>query len=395
MNHTCFDALCTRILFEDFDTLLNNPSADLPYHEDYTLWSDTTFLLRNSSPALSAANYHSSRLTNLNTYKPSLFPPSRAPEWFFGNPDAGWSPSESDLKTYQNPHRKNLNKKVTLDSVDFTVLTQTHLPHLVALRTQMPQLTGAVILKTALALFNVFHTRQKHALYSSLEANRSTIPFLPHALRSRLGLALADAPGPMYTRTVDLIAVDPEEDVFAFLKRMQETQVLLTQNAGAPLEKIYERLEREDGGEGAGDMMIDVMRRQILNWVPGLAQILTAKGNLGRNFRGIKTSLMTDEGFIWIAGELTDSHCASVLAVALTAYTGMGGPDGSTVYLKAIFDDANILTEEGEEWVDEVSKILLWVSNKKNWHRRVGDFEECLGEPPIRSFENGLVKGRT
>lgn len=58
----------------------------------------------------------------------------------------------------------------------------------------------------------------------------------------------------------------------------------------------------------------------------------------------------------------------------------MGGSDGSTVYLKALFDDANVKTEEGALWVEQVSKILLWMTDEKNWYRNVSHFSECLSE---------------
>lgn len=58
----------------------------------------------------------------------------------------------------------------------------------------------------------------------------------------------------------------------------------------------------------------------------------------------------------------------------------MGGSDGSTVYLKALFDDANVKTEEGALWVEQVGKILLWMTDEKNWHRDVSQFSECLSE---------------
>lgn len=303
MNHSAFDAMSHSLFYEDLDKLLANPDADLPYHDDYTLWSTATHLLRKSPQAEIATSYHQQRLSNLATHKASLFPPSRAPEWFFGNPSAGWTPSKSDLNnpTYTNPTRTSLNKKITLDGLDFSKLQQTHLPCVLALRTTQPQLTGPTLLKAALALFNIYHTKTTHALYSSLEANRSTLPFVPLSLHQRIDLDLADMPGPMYTRNIDLISITPTERVIDFLARVVEMQKRLTRHAGAPLQEIYERLEKER--EGQGDMMVDVMRRQILNWVPGLSRIVASGGRRCEQMRSIKISLMTDEGFIWIAGE--------------------------------------------------------------------------------------------
>lgn len=303
MNHSAFDAMSHSLFYEDLDKLLADPNADLPYHDDYTLWSTATHLLRKSPQAETATTYHQQRLSNLATHKASLFPPSRAPEWFFGNPNAGWTPSESDLSnpTYTNPTRSSLNKEITLDSLDFAKVQQTHLPCVLALRAEQPQLTGPALLKAALALFNTFHTKTTHALYSSLEANRSTLPFVPPSLTQRLELDLADMPGPMYTRNIDLIPITPTEHVIDFLARVVEIQRQLTRYAGAALREVYERLEAQ--GQGEGDMMVDVMRRQILNWVPGLGGIVAAGGRNSEQMRSIKISLMTDEGFIWIAGE--------------------------------------------------------------------------------------------
>lgn len=67
----------------------------------------------------------------------------------------------------------------------------------------------------------------------------------------------------------------------------------------------------------------------------------------------------------------------------------MGGSDGSTVYLKAVFDDANVKTEEGALWVEQVGKILLWMTDEKNWYRRVSGFSECLSEETRHNGKNG------
>ncbi|KAF1356316.1 hypothetical protein BDV97DRAFT_394251 [Delphinella strobiligena] len=369
MNHSAFDAMSHSLFYEDLYKLLADPDAELPYHDDYALWSTATHLLRKSPQAETATSYHQKRLSNLASHTLSLFPPSRAPEWFFGNPNAGWSPSISDMNnpTYTNPTRTSLNKTITLDGLDFTKIQQTHLPCALALRAKQPQLTGPALLKAALALFNTFHTKTDHALYSSLEANRTTLPFVPSSLNQRLDLDLADMPGPMYTRTIDLLHIDPTETVLAFLARVVETQKQLTRYAGAPLREVYDRLEAHATGQG--DMMVDVMRRQILNWVPGLGRLVAARGRSSEHLTNIKISLMTDEGFIWVAG--------------------MGGSDGSTVYLKAVFDDANVKTEEGALWVEQVGKILLWMTDEKNWYRRVSGFSECLSEETRHNGKNG------
>lgn len=343
--------MALQLLFEDIQTAI--AGEELVPHDDYKIWSDNYFMMRKSYTGQAQTRWHVERLQGLEKHKAALFPRQRAPEWFHGGSNEGWSPSESDLKNFENPHRENLNDSICTDTHFVGGIQKVHVPDMHKLRDTVKGLSGAVLVKAAIALFNVRHTGHTHALFSSLEAARSQMPFISGEMRDRLGVDCSNVPGPLYERNIDLIKVQPQETVVSLLARLQKLQSKLTKYASAPDLEIMKGL-----GPEAAAMMEDVGRRQILNWAPGVGTMAETKDVMSDQSLGlIFMRARTDEGFIWVAG--------------------MGGEDNQTFYLKAIYDDANFKKAEAAEWVEEVLKIVGWMAKEENWKKGVGAVVEA------------------
>ena len=68
------------------------------------------------------------------------------------------------------------------------------------------------------------------------------------------------------------LQVHSYEQVGVFLSRLEEEQHLLTKHAHAPTAAIYAQLNPGD------DAAFHAGRRQLLNWNPGLAELVAGEG---------------------------------------------------------------------------------------------------------------------
>lgn len=307
------------LLFSDLDIALSDPSS-LQDHTPYKIFADAYYSLGTSRPAQQAINFHVTRLKDITSHnKAAAWPPQRAPDWLLG-PRRGWTPPTADATAahsgYSNPAGVPLEEpECRSDGGSAPVAWRGELRGLNAFRASIGgNLTNPVIAKAVLALLNVLHTGDTHALFSSLDAGRAALPFIPGSLGAYADINPADMPGPMFQRIANLIRVDRAEPLGDFLRRVQDLQDGQTRHCHAPLGAICEEL-----GPEAGEMVLDTCRRQVFNWVPGL-------GAMDRNpFKNLK---------------LLDSRTRG--DVGLVFFAGTGGKAGQDFVLRVIWDDANV-----------------------------------------------------
>jgi hypothetical protein len=189
-------------------------------HAPYKVWADTYYSLRTTLQVQIAVEGHTKRLSQLGEHRKGLFPPQRAPEWFWGS-SRGWTPTKADHEAgFTNPSRQHLDQGS--DEIDNELRRRVQLPSLNALRSCLPGLTSAVIVKAALALLNVHYTSHTHAIFRSTEATRGSLPFLPADLLPYLDINCADFAGPCWQMVVELIEVSRDESLGTFLARLQD-----------------------------------------------------------------------------------------------------------------------------------------------------------------------------
>ncbi len=321
MNHAVIDASYVQIWFEDFDNALGSHVTQLPSHDNYKLWADSYFSLRNSPGGRAATKWHINRLKNLSTHTKAIYPPvvKRAPY------DPALEASDEDGVQYS-----------------FKA------PGIPALRKEYRSITAPIALKAALTLLNIHRTGHSHALFANLEAARTTYPFIPKALESMGQFEATDIAGPTIQSVINLIQFKPDETVVAFLCRMQEDQTNLTKYASAPWREIIAGL-----GE-SGHLIQTTTCNQIFNWVPGM-------GSTGTdpyfNFKVVNAIVRPEVG--------------------LAVNAGLGGADFSTIFLHLRGD---VISKDGLLQIcRDLESITRWMMEREHWDTPVGLFVECLG----------------
>lgn len=257
-QHSCFDGLSLPNLTDDLKAILSQGgNANTQPRTSHKLFADTLFLHRDSVQARVGTNFHIQRLKGISKLEKSFWPFQRAPEWFKGNFD------DVDNSLIEARPLLDGRSGIGMDGVT----KRTRLPHLQKLK-QEHNLTAPGILKCALALLNVYYTKQKEAVFTNYEAGR-TWPFLEPWIADRLPNTM-DVNGPTLEAVLNIIPMKDEqkETCLHMINRVNEEQKLLTQHAHAPLFAIQKGL-----GDVDGSTLIDVMRGQIFNWLPGLKSL--------------------------------------------------------------------------------------------------------------------------
>jgi hypothetical protein len=320
VNHAIVDASTGNIFCEDLDRMLSG-APGLPEHLDYKLWADSYYNLRTSPEARAATKWHVKRLKGLATHKKALWPPYSMPQNEFDSIVKG--DGEDAV-----PH-------------DFDA------PGVQELRQKHSHITAIIVLKTAMALLNIFHTGHTHALFTNLEAARTTFPFMPKTLEATGQFEATDISGPTIQAVVNLVEFKPEETVLSLLGRMQEDQLNLTKYASAPLREIMSALGT------AGSMIPEAVGHQIFNWVPGMG---TTGTNPYEHYEMISAVVRPCLGF--------------------SVNAGMGGPDSRRIFmqLRGVSFDREAYKKLGLE----LEKITLWLTARDNWEKPVGGFVAAL-----------------
>ncbi|KAI6348247.1 hypothetical protein MCOR25_010828 [Pyricularia grisea] len=236
VSHAVLDASSIWMFQEDLDTILSGKR--IQPHVDYKLWADSYYSFRGSPQTRSSINWHAKYLDGIGGHvERALWPPIPAR-------------GEIDQTGRGYP-----------DGVHYTF----HAPEIVALRKAHPSISPPVILKSALALLNVWHTGHTHALFASCEDGRTRWPFMPPMPNHQSGIFAdaQDVAGPTIQFVTNLVKIDPTERVLDFLHRMQDDQNNLTKHAFAP----WPELERAVGVPR--DTIQRVFTTMKFNWVPG------------------------------------------------------------------------------------------------------------------------------
>ncbi|KAF2192410.1 acetyl-CoA synthetase-like protein [Zopfia rhizophila CBS 207.26] len=365
-NHAAFDNFSMDLLFSDLQTALeHNLSAEnilqAPGHAHFKHFAEKYYIYRTKSSALEAATFHANRLRGIREHVESLWPKPRAPGCFKGC-DTGWThpdglPGNPSLRRPLDPP----GNRHGLDGLTRTAPVK----HLKAMRSQYGILPH-VILKVAVALFNMSRTNTCTALFANVEAGR-TWPFTKDWLNNGevLPNPLSIA-GPMFQVVVNRISLDASnERVIDMLKKMQEEQALLSKHSQAPLFEIQKQLSEEDV-----QVMNEAMTRQGYNWAPGIQSGGSERGAQREKPPALvqfNRQAFDDIGLAWTCGLL----------------------DPETFYLNASYDDCQLSKAEAHRAIEEVLCAAVWLSNPENVDKGVNEcrFEGVEVSGWIKSLE--------
>lgn len=335
VNHCVIDASMAQIIQEDMDRALaavhagagttEEVLAKVIPHVDYKPWADSYFNLRNSVEARAATKWHLRRLASLPQHVEAgaLFPPT--------------------VRTPRDEYNAALVEGDDCIPITFDI------PDIHSLRKEHPGITTQAVIKSAVALMNVYRTGHTHALFTNHEASRTFFPFVPKAM-----MALApkqyeatDVSGPAYQNVTNLLEIKGDETVLEFLGRVQDEQTLLTKHAAAPLKEIMKGLEI---GE---ELVPEIIGAQVYNWVPGLG----TTGTNPHQHHEVLTAVVRPH-------------------LGLSLNCGLGGPQNQTVIVQVRGDgfDLDGLRKVGEE----IEAITKWLVSRKHWESVVGEYKTAL-----------------
>ncbi|KAH7408065.1 hypothetical protein BKA64DRAFT_438716 [Cadophora sp. MPI-SDFR-AT-0126] len=344
IQHSVFDSISLSLFLEDLDIALQGPRVKLEHHIPYRAWAESYFNLEKSISAQNSIAWHLSRLAGLSAQSESLFPTQRAPEWFKGN-SAGWTdPSTGKLGMERKPLDNDpvgvlgITKSVVLRDVQ-----KLKMDHGI----EVPQLV-----KTALALVNVRHTKTDTALFGQYQAAR-VWPFLSDWQAVRMPNAM-DVNGPTVQTVVVNASVKDDQTIIKMMNRLQREQSGLNKHSAAPYYSVIEKLNTD--GCSDGSMMEEVLRRQIFNWLPG-----GLAGNL-KNLESIQKIGRPDLGLLW--------NCS------------MSGQQ--TLDVHVIWDDAQ-LRVGGGKLARRIVRVVRSFIKRGNLVESYQDFyyEVCLGKSKV------------
>ncbi|PYH87689.1 acetyl-CoA synthetase-like protein [Aspergillus ellipticus CBS 707.79] len=321
-SHSIMDATYYELFADDLDQALDG--RPLRPHIPYKLWNDCQYLLQDSLAARPALDYHVGQMRRLT-----------------GRNYALW-PTPTPIVEIA-PERINAG----LPLLEFS------LPTLMTLRHHHPTIMTPVVLKTALTLLALFHTKHNEVLLLNVEAARSSFPFMPSSLPRGSDLDGARVAGPTLTSNVELLTYNPNETVLDLLYRVQAQQRLNTKHAHTPWRRIMEKLPP------VRELYPLVADHLIFNWTGASTFEEDSKKRLHQNiklhqiFFRPKTGLMLDGG--------------------------ASGKDGTDFCISLTGAVANRSTEGIGRIGDGLRTITTWLTAQENWERPVRNFSDCLG----------------
>ncbi|RFU24122.1 hypothetical protein B7463_g12216, partial [Scytalidium lignicola] len=235
-------------------------------------------------------------------------------------------------------------------------------PDLVMLRKQYPQISVPIIVKAALALFNVYKTGHDHAVFSNVQAGRTAWPFMPGSFSngSKWGLfdEATDVAGPLLQSVTNLIKVSPDESVIDMLHRLQADQQGLTQHAHAPWPDIERALNKASEATGQAKDHRGSMRKifttQVFNWIPGMGAQVAGLREPFANFKIVKSVTRWQVGLIVRAG--------------------VGGVKNDQVFLH-LFGDG-LEDAQMEHMTSKLETLVRSLTHPSSWHAAVN---KCIG----------------
>ncbi|KAK2027479.1 acetyl-CoA synthetase-like protein [Colletotrichum zoysiae] len=333
ISHAAADATSAEIFRSDLDAVLGPGGVVPAEHVDFKTYSDAYYRLRSSPAAEDAAAWHARRLAGMEAHaRAGLEGPFPVPS------DVAAARSAGGRDRARLPFQLAGLDKARAERRDGAGAAPA--PH--------------ILLKAAFSLVQTRRTGHTHALFQSFEAARTGFSFLEESDDDGppgSDLDAGDVAGPTTQGIINLVRVDPEQTVSAFLAELQDEQLQLTRYASAPLLEVMEKLGP------AGELVPEVLRHHGFNWLP-LPLMGGVRGNSYRN--------------------MTMVHFAMKPYLGFTLMGGLGGPDSDFVMMSGV---GQMLDTEGiQGYLQQVEKVVLWLVDPEHWDSPVGGFASRLAD---------------
>ena len=148
----------------DLDMLLANPDSTLLPTTHFKLFADLVYAHRESLPATLNVQYMVKRLSGISKHSDAFWPPQRAPGWMIA----------TDADSEHHEERMKVRKAAPIKFP--RLISVAKVPNMEEMKNMGVQ--PAIVVMTALALFNIQQTGQDYAIFNNLKAARSW-PFMP------------------------------------------------------------------------------------------------------------------------------------------------------------------------------------------------------------------------
>jgi len=327
-QHSVFDGISLPFFLQDLDALLGgNKASSLMKRVPFKPWIESEYNLRNSVAAKKSIEWQAQRLSGLHNKKDALFPVQKAPEWFKGD-STGWIEASTGKPGPDRPSLVENGDGVSGLSESCSLPDMQRLKH-------EHGIDASTVMKAALALLNTKHTGQDTALFAQYQAARSW-PYFQEWQVSQLPSAM-EVDGPTVQSIVLSIGISKGASTLDLLRKIQDQQSAITQHAQAPFLDIVSKLN--ESGKGDGDIMYDITRRQIFNWLPS-----STSGGF-QNMRKIQQVSRTDVGILW--------NCMQV--------------EAELVQVMPSWDDAQLTPSEVKGMLGEIVRLAGALTREGNW----------------------------
>ncbi|KAK3365439.1 hypothetical protein B0H63DRAFT_530207 [Podospora didyma] len=308
-NRSVFDSRSILPWHLDLARFIERPTAAVPPMTPFKMFAELIHLYQSSVPAQMAVEHSVARLRGISRLTDAFWPIQRAPGWMISD-DSGHPLVEERALARKDVWKGEWDEA---RAEEFRFARMGRLLPLYGLDNLLAKLkvvNVALVMKAAIALFNVLRTGAQHAVFNSLQAGRSW-PFLPPWMEKGLMLPPPiSIDGPTSEWTLELCEVVRRgETVAELLLRMRNEQELLEKHAHAPWFQVLDGLGDE------AEAAVDASLRQSFSWELGNGM---PKGGLAWN------AFMTDRLYIFFSaswdtaqmnvGEV-EEHCETVASI--------------------------------------------------------------------------------
>lgn len=141
--------------------------------------------------------------------------------------------------------------------------------------------------------------------------------------------------GPTVQTAVLAVDLKEGESVLGYLQRLESEQAMITQHALAPFGDVVAKLNENQYGDG--DVMREVTRRQIFNWLPRAPSY--------DRLKRIQHVSRTDLGLLWDCVQL----------------------DPARVQVSLIWDDAQVTPSEARDMLASLMDFATVLGDEASW----------------------------
>ncbi|KAM7189121.1 hypothetical protein V8F33_010242 [Rhypophila sp. PSN 637] len=353
-NHSIVDAMSILPWHLELERLLRQPGTPLPPSTPFKPFAKLFHLYKSSLLAQLSVEYTVSRLRGISRFKSALWPPQRSPGWMIC--DDGCPPqmaSIRDLTREELWHGKwashyaaefhsipRVGRNISLAGVEW-------------LR-QAKKIEPSLVMKCAIAIFNILQTGSEYAIFNTIHAGRSW-PFVPDWMAKMLPPAMSIA-GPTTEWSLELCKVDANnETVGSLLTRMKDEHELLEKHCHVPWEQVLEGL----GGGDESQVAEDATFRQAFVWDLSIGLGLAGGLDPAEATRGGKEKAME------VVGRYDWPDCGLFWNAFMV--------DRTNLFFIANWDTAQMNLDEVEGHCNTMASILRHLVKEANWDKRISD----------------------